>query len=119
MLEVVAVRVVVMSPSMRLSSTPVMVMVWAVFQFAFAKVRVSVSRRFSVASWPVMETVTLAVGCASRTTVNVEELPASVVRRSAPSVVPVWVMVMPFGLIFELLVTGLFVMEAASLPWIP
>ncbi len=40
-----------------------------------------VLREFSVASSPVMETVTSAVGAASRTTVNVEEPPASVVRR--------------------------------------
>jgi len=50
----------------------------------------------SVVSLPVMETVTSAVGAAFRTTVNVEEPPASVVRRfPEPSVVPVWVMVTP------------------------
>ena len=70
-------------------------MVWAVFQLAVVKVRVSVLREFSVASLPVMETVTSAVGAAFRTTVNVEAPPASVVSRSAPSVVPVWVMVTP------------------------
>ena len=43
-----------------------------------------------------METVTSAVGLASRTTVNVEVEPASVVRRlPEPSVVPVWAMEMP------------------------
>ena len=52
-------------------------------------VRVSVLREFSVASFPERATVTFAVGAASRTTVNVEEPPASVVRRSDPSVVPV------------------------------
>ena len=95
MLEAVAVRVVVISPSRRVSSTPVTVTVWGVFQLAVVKVRVSVLKEFSVVSSPVMVTVTLAVGCASRTTVNVEELPASVVRRSDPEVDPVWAMVMP------------------------
>ena len=70
-------------------------MVWAVFQLAVVKVSVSVLREFSVASLPVMETVTSAVGSASRTTVNVEVPPASVVSKSAPSVVPVWVIVTP------------------------
>ena len=47
-------------------------------------------------SVPVRVTVTLAVGWASRTTVNVEEPPASVVSRlPEPSVVPVLAMVMP------------------------
>ena len=51
---------------------------------------------------------------------NVVVLPASVVRRfPEPSVVPVWAMVTPFALTTELLVTASFVMEAASLPWIP
>ena len=50
----------------------------------------------SVLSAPVRVTVTSAVGLASRTTVNVEEPPASVVSRlPEPSVVPVWAMVMP------------------------
>ena len=57
--------------------------------------RDALSREPSVASLPVRETVTLAVGFASRTTVNVEVPPASVVRRSAPSVVPVLAMVTP------------------------
>ena len=52
-------------------------------------------REFSVASFPVVVTVTSAVGSASRTTVYAEESPASEVRRSAPSVVPVWAMVTP------------------------
>ena len=78
------------SPSRRVSSTPVTVMVWAVFQLAAVKVSVLVLREFSVASSPVMETVTSAVGAASRTTVNVDVEPASVVRRlPEPSVVPV------------------------------
>ena len=59
------------------------------------KVRESVLSEFSVASLPVMATVTVSVGSASRTTVKVEELPASVVRRSDPEVVPVWAMVTP------------------------
>ena len=42
-----AVRVVVISPSTRVSSTPVTVTVWGVFQLAVVKVRVSVSREFS------------------------------------------------------------------------
>ena len=89
-------RVVVMSPSTMESLTPVTVTVWAVFQFAVVKVRVSVLREFSVASLPVNETVTFAVGSASRTTVKVEVPPASVVRRfPEPSLVPVWSMVMP------------------------
>ena len=63
---------------------------------AVVKVRVSVLREFSVVSSPVMATVTLAVGCALRTTVNVVELPASVVRRfPEPSLFPVSEMVMP------------------------
>ena len=63
---------------------------------AAVKVRALVLREFSVASSPVTETVTFAVGAASRTTVNVEEPPASVVRRlPEPSVVPVLAMVMP------------------------
>ena len=57
-----AVRVVVISPSRRVSSTPVTVTVWGVFQLAAVKVRVSVSREFSVASSPEMETVTVSVG---------------------------------------------------------
>ena len=65
-------------------------MVWAVAQLAVVNVRVSVLRESSEASFPVMETVTSAVGSASKTTVNVEEPPASVVRRfPEPSVVPV------------------------------
>ena len=53
-------------------------------------------RECSVLSAPVMETVTSAVGLASRTTVKVEVEPASVVSRlPEPSVVPVWAMVMP------------------------
>ena len=60
------------------------------------KVRASVLREFSVASFPVVVTVTSAVGSASRTTVYVEELPASVVRRlPEPSMDPVSVMVTP------------------------
>ena len=48
---------------------------------------------------------------------KVDVPPASVVRRlPEPSLVPVWVMVTPFALITELLVTALFVIEAASLP---
>ena len=62
MLEAVAVSVVVISPSTRVSSMPVTVTVWGVFQLAVVKVRVSVSREFSVVSSPEMETVTLAVG---------------------------------------------------------
>ena len=51
---------------------------------------------------------------------NVEELPASVVRRlPEPSVVPAWAMVTPFAVTLELLVTASFVNEAASLPWMP
>ena len=101
------------------SSTPVTVTVWGVFQLPVVNVRVSVLREFSVASFPERETVIFAVGAASRTTVNVEEPPASVVRRSDPSVVPVWVMVTPFAMTLELLVTASFVMEAESLPWMP
>ena len=43
----------------------------------------------------MIETVTVSVGYASRTTVKVEEDPASVVRRSDPEVDPVWAMVTP------------------------
>ena len=92
----VAVRVVVISPSSMSSLTPVTVTVWGVFQFAVVKVRDEVLSEPSVVSFPVSETVTLELGFALRTTVNVEEPPASVVRRfPAPSVVPVWVMVTP------------------------
>ena len=80
------------------------VTVWGVFQLPSVKVSVldplSVEplREFSVASSPVMATVTSAVGWASRTTVNVEVSPASVVRRLPdPSVAPVWAIVMPGG----------------------
>ncbi|MDB4625460.1 hypothetical protein OAD91_01710, partial [Synechococcus sp. AH-551-E19] len=63
---------------------------------------------------------TSAVGAASRTTVNVDVEPASVVRRfPEPSVVPVWTMVTPFSstsATVELLVTALLEMEMASLP---
>ena len=76
---------------------PVTVMVWAVFQFAVVKVRVLLLRECSVASLPVIEMVTFAVGSLSRTTVNVEEPPVSVVRRSEPSVVPVLPMVIPLS----------------------
>ena len=62
MLDAVAVRVVVISPSTRVSSTPVTVTVWGVFQLAVVKVRVSVSREFSDVSNPEMETVTVSVG---------------------------------------------------------
>ena len=57
-----AVRVVVISPSTRVSSTPVTVTVWGVFQLAVVKERVSVSREFSDVSSPEMETVTVSVG---------------------------------------------------------
>ena len=78
------------SPSTMESSTPEIVTVWAVFQLAAVKVSVSLLREFSVESRPVIETVTSAVGAASRTTVNVDVEPASVVRRfPEPSVVPV------------------------------
>ena len=43
-------RVVVISPSKRVSSTPVIVTDWAVSQLAVVKVSVSVLREFSVAS---------------------------------------------------------------------
>ena len=83
-------RVVVMSPSTMESSTPVTVTVWAVSQSVVVKVRVSVLREFSVASSPVIETVTVSVGAVLRATVKVEELPAPEVRRlPEPSVVPV------------------------------
>ena len=95
-LDAVAVSVVVMSPSSRLSSTPVTVMVCAVFQLLSVNVSAEALRECSVLSAPVMETVTSAVGLLSRTTVNVEVEPASVVSRlPSPSVVPVWAMVMP------------------------
>ena len=57
-----AVRVVVVSPSTRVSLTPVTVTVWGVFQLAVVKERVSVSREFSDVSSPEMETVTVSVG---------------------------------------------------------
>ena len=62
MLEAVALRVVVMSPSSTSSFAPVMVMVWAVFQLAVVKVSVSVSREFSVVSSPVIDVVISAMG---------------------------------------------------------
>ena len=87
-------------------------MVCAVSQLAAVKVRVEELREPSDASLPVMETVTSAVGSASRTTVKVEEAPASVVRRSDPEVVPVWAMVMP-GASSSVFLT---VVEAVSVP---
>ena len=108
-------RVVVISPSTRLSSTPVTVTVWGVFQLAIVKIRVSVLKEFSVVSSPVMETVTLAVGCASRTTVNVEDPPASEVRRSAPEVVPVEAMVMPLMMVLMESMSGLLELDPSGL----
>ena len=75
-----------------------------------------VLRECSVLSAPVMETVTLAVGFASRTTVKVEVEPASVVRRlPEPSVVPVLAMVMPALSLSDVLR----VVVAVSLPAYP
>ena len=98
MLDAVAVRVVVMSPSTMVSLTPVTVTVWAVSQLLVVNVSDEALRECSVLSAPERVTVTSAVGSASRTTVNVEVLPASVVRRlPEPSVVPVWAMVIPLA----------------------
>ncbi len=75
-----------MSPSTMLSSTPVILIVWGVFQFASVKVSVLVPLKVvplsepSVASLPVVETVTSAVGSASRTTGYVEGQAAYVGR---------------------------------------
>ena len=96
MLEAVAVSVVVILPSAMLSSTPVTVMVWGVFQFDGLKLSVSALMACSEPSLPVIATLTVPVGCASRMTVNDDDEPASVVSRLPElSVVPVWVMLMP------------------------
>ena len=50
------------------------------------KVRVSVSSDPSCVLSPVIVTVTFSVGAVSRTTVNVEDPPASVVSKSVPFV---------------------------------
>ena len=55
----------------------------------------SLLREFSVASSPVMEMVTSSVGSSVRTTVKVEKSSSSEVRRSSPSVVPLWAMETP------------------------
>ena len=65
------------------------VTVCGVFQLPVVNVSVSELRLPSRVARPVMLTVTSAFGAESRTTVNVEEPPASVVRRLEPSVVPV------------------------------
>ena len=79
--DAVAVRVVMMSSSVALSSTPVTVMVWGVSQLVAVKVSVEELSVNSEASSPVMVTTTSSVGSASRTTEKDEESPASVVRR--------------------------------------
>lgn len=71
----------------------VMVMVWGVSQLEGEKLMESALREPSALLRPEMATV--PVGSASRTTVNEEEVPASEVSRSEPSVSPVWEMVMP------------------------
>ena len=76
-LDAVAVRVVVISPSTRLSSTPVTVMVWGVSQLAVVKVSDEALSSCSVLSSPEMATVTVSVGWASRTTVNEAVVPVS------------------------------------------
>ena len=80
-LDAVAVRVVVMLPSVALSSTPVTVMVWGVSQLAAVKVSDEELSKTSEVSFPVMVTTTSSMGSASRTTEKDEEPPASVVRR--------------------------------------
>ena len=62
---------------MRLSSTPVIVTVCAVSQFIGVNVSVPVVV-LSLVSFEPIETTTSEVGWASRTTVNVSVLPASV-----------------------------------------
>ena len=68
-----------MSPSSRLSSTPVTVTVCAVFQFAAVNVSDAGLTVPSVVSFELSPIVTSAVGCASSTTVKVAVPPASVV----------------------------------------
>ena len=88
--------VVVVSPSVVLSSTPVTVMVWGVFQLAAVKVSDEELSKTSEASSPVMVMMTFASGSLSRTTLNEDVDPPSVTRRlPPPSVVPVLAMVMP------------------------
>ena len=65
-------------PSMKPSSTPVTVTVWATFQLAGVKVRLEVDRVPSVVSELLSPIVTLAVGAASSTTPNWAVPPASV-----------------------------------------
>ena len=57
----------------------------------FEELSVEPLSEFSLVSLPVMATVTVSVGWASRTTVNVAVEPASVVTRG----VLAWAMVMP------------------------
>ena len=75
------------------ASVMVTVMVWGVSQLEGEKLMESALREPSALLRPEMATV--PVGSASRTTVNEEEVPASEVSRSEPSVSPVWEMVMP------------------------
>src|SRR5688572_3947731 len=65
-------------PSIKLSSTPRIVTVCAVFQLAAVKVSEEVTAVPSVGSG-TMETVTFAVGCVARFTVKVAVAPASLV----------------------------------------
>ena len=80
-LDAVAVIVVVISPSTRLSSTPVTVMLWGASQLAVVKVSEEVLSSCSVLSSPEMAMVTESVGWASRTTVKEADVPPSVVTR--------------------------------------
>ena len=69
------------SPSVRLSSTPVTVTVWATFQLAIVKVTELGATVPSVVSLLVRPMLTLAAGWVVSRIVNVEEPPASVVTR--------------------------------------
>ena len=68
-----------MSPSTTLSSTPVTVTVWGLFQFPLLKLREFVDNLPSLLSSPVMGMVTWFSGWAVRATVKLMEAPFSLV----------------------------------------
>src|SRR5260221_8748493 len=72
-----------MSPSATLSSTPVTVTVWAVFQLGGVNVTVGGATVPSAVLLDERATVTLAVGWLARRTVNVAVPPDSVVTSPA------------------------------------
>ncbi len=75
-----------MLPSSITSSTPVTVTVCATFQFAVVNVTLAGATVPSVRSFDDNPTVTFAVGCVFKTTVNVAAPPTSVVVSPAGGV---------------------------------